>query len=160
MSNVRFVFPKHKLAEQLRQAGGLPVAEAVEAAQANLAELRPECLSELQALTGEAAACFEQFPAVFDPAPLRTLYGIASRGVGTGAVCGTPAADTALISLCNLLDYLQTTRRWDLDAVAVHVKTLQLLVGSAGQDLGEAASDAILSGLTQVSARYAQDPPA
>jgi hypothetical protein len=80
--------------------------------------------------------------------------------VGTGAVCGIPGADTALISLCNLLDYLQTTRRWDLEAVAVHVKTLQLLVGSAGQNLGQAASDAILSGLTKVSARYAQDPQA
>ena len=160
MGNVRFVFPKHKLTEQLQAAGGLPVADALEAAQANLVELRPECLSELQTLTVEASACFDQFPPAFDPAPLKALYGVASRGVGTGAVCGIPGADTALISLCNLLDYLQTARRWDLEAVAVHVKTLQLLVGSAGQDLGTAASEAILSGLTKVSARYAQDPQA
>jgi hypothetical protein len=80
MINVRFVFPKHKLTEQLQAAGGMPVAEALEAAQASLAELRPECLSELQAVTGEATACFDRFPSAFDPAPLKALYGVAPPG--------------------------------------------------------------------------------
>jgi hypothetical protein len=157
MSSVRFVFPKNRLTEQLRVPGGLPVAEALESAEANLAELQPECLDELVALTAEAAACFARFPAAFAPKPLKELYAIAVRGVGIGHICGAPAADTTLISLCDLLDHLGATSRWDQEAVAVHVQTLQLLVGQAGKEITPEAETAILSGLKKVSERYARE---
>jgi hypothetical protein len=155
MSSVRFVFPKLKLTGQLKAAGGLPVVEALEAAHANLEAIRPECLSALQALTEEAVACLQRFPNTFSLEALKALYAIASRGVGTGVVSGAPAADTALVSLCDLLDHLRATGRWDREAVAVHVQTLQLLVHGAGQNMDTATADAILSGLKKVSALYA-----
>jgi hypothetical protein len=160
MSSVRFVFPKLKLTGQLKEAGGLPVVEALEAAQANLEAIRPECLGALQALTEEAVACLQRFPSTFSLEPLKELYAIASRGVGVGAVGGSPAADTALVSLCDLLDHLRTTGRWDREAVAVHVKTLQLLVHGVGQNMDAATADAILSGLRKVTALYAAKPAA
>lgn len=160
MSSVRFVFPKLKLAEQLRVPGGKPVAEAVEDAEANLATLQPECLDELKALTEAAAACFARFPSAFAPEPLKDLYAIAVRGVGIGAISGAPAADTTLISLCDLLDHLGATSRWDQEAVAVHVHTLQLLASQAGKGLTPEAETAILSGLKKVSQRYAQSKEA
>ena len=123
---------------------------------ANLAQLRPEGLSELKALASDALDCFERFPADFSAEPLRELYAIAARGIGAGAVVGAPAVDTALVSLCDLLDYLSTSKRWDHEAVAVHVRTLQLLVLGAGKDMDEATADAIVSGLKKVSAIYAQ----
>lgn len=160
MSSVRFVFPKLKLAEQLRVPGGKPVAEAVEEAEANLATLQPECLDELKVLTEAAAACFARFPATFAPEPLKDLYAIAVRGVGIGAISGAPAADSTLISLCDLLDHLGATGRWDQEAVAVHVHTLQLLVSQAGKAMTPEAETAILSGLKKVSQRYAQSKEA
>ena len=42
MSSVRYEFPKYKLTQQVREPGGVAVAEAVEAAGANLEQLRPE----------------------------------------------------------------------------------------------------------------------
>jgi hypothetical protein len=156
MSSVRFVFPKIKLAEQLRVPGGKAVAEALDSAEANLAELQPECLDELRALADAAVACFATFPAAFAPEPLKELYAIAVRGVGIGAISGAPAADTTLISLCDLLDHLGATSRWDQEAVAVHVHTLQLLVSQAGKGMTPEAEAAILSGLKKVSQRYAQ----
>ena len=160
MSSVRFVFPKLKLAEQLRVPGGKPVAEAVEEAEANLATLQPECLDELQVLPEAAAACFARFPATFAPEPLKDLYAIAVRGVGIGAISGAPAADSTLISLCDLLYHLGATGRWDQEAVAVHVHTLQLLVSQAGKAMTPEAETAILSGLKKVSQRYAQSKEA
>lgn len=156
MSSVRYEFPKVKLTQQLREAGGLAVADAIDAAKGNLAELEPDCVSELQAATAAALAAFQRFPATFDASALQELYAISARAVGIGAVCGAPAADTALISLCNLLDHLTVIQRWDLEAIAVHVQTLQLLAANVGK-LTPPAVDQILAGLEKVARRYRQE---
>ncbi|HUZ12064.1 MAG TPA: hypothetical protein VMU93_04335 [Caulobacteraceae bacterium] len=155
MSAVRYAYPKLRLAEQLKAPGGRPVVEALQAAQKNLDEIRPQCLDELRALTAEALACFAGFTQAFSAQRLEALYAIAAGGVGLGKLCGTPEADTTLVSLCGLLDHLCASGRWDREAVAVHVQTLQLLALGAGRRLDPAAADQILSGLKKVSARYA-----
>jgi hypothetical protein len=160
MSSVRYEFPKYKLTEQLREPGGLAVSEAVQAAVANLEELRPECSQELQNAVAAAYACFRAFPATFDPAGLQQLYAIAARAVGIGAVCGAPAADAAFVSLCNLLDNLSVIRRWDLEAIAVHVQTLQLLAARVRDELDTPAIDQVLAGLEKVTRRYRHEAAA
>jgi hypothetical protein len=154
MSSVRYVFPKLRLASQLREAGGLTVADAVESAQENLEVLRPQGLTALQAATNDAWECFQRFPKSFDDAVLQELYAISARAVGIGAICGAPAADTAFISLCALLDHLSTSRRWDPEPVAVHVQTLLLLAAGIRQQLDAAAINQILAGLQKVTGRY------
>ncbi len=157
MSSVRYEFPKYKLTSQLRETGGLAVAEAVEAAAANLEELRPDCGAELQSAAAAALACFQTFPANFDAAALEQLYAISARAVGIGAVCGAPAADATFVSLCNLLDHLGVIRRWDLEAIAVHVQTLQLLAARVRDKLGAPAIEQVLAGLEKVTRRYRQE---
>jgi hypothetical protein len=157
--SVTITYPKLRLATQLRQAGGLAVADAVQAANANLEDIREDCLSELQAAAGAAKACFQRFPDSFEAASLQELYAIAARAIGIGAVCGAPGADGALVSLCDLLDRLTTSGCWDREAVAVHVQTLQLLASDSGQDLDAAAVAHMLAGLQKVSGRYAATTP-
>ncbi|HWF76534.1 MAG TPA: hypothetical protein VN694_05090 [Caulobacteraceae bacterium] len=154
MSSVRYEFPKYKLTQQLREPGGLAVADAVDGAAANLEELRPECADELQKAVSAAMACFQAFPPEFDPAALQELYAIAARAVGIGVVCGAPAADATLVSLCNLLDHLGVIQRWDLAAVAVHVQTLQLLAARLRENLEAPAIEQVLAGLEKVTRRY------
>ena len=156
MSSVRYEFPKYKLTQQLKEPGGLAVTEAVEAAQGNLVELKPDCMDELQKATAAALASFQRFPPAFDAAALQDLYAISARAVGIGAVCGAPAADTTFISLCNLLDHLSVIQRWDLEAIAVHVQTLQLLAARVGA-MTPPAVDQILAGLEKVARRYRQE---
>jgi hypothetical protein len=155
MSNVRYTYPKLRLSAQLKEAGGLTVADAVEAADANLAELAPPCLTELRSVTSEALAAFRAFPAQFDRGALEGLYAIAARAVGLGAVSGAPSADVAFKSLCDLVDHFCGAGRWDLKAVAVHIDTLQLLVLSGERPMEAALAERLLEGLTKVSARYA-----
>jgi hypothetical protein len=157
MSSVRYEFPKYKLTTQLREPGGLAVAEAVEAADANIDELRPECEDELQKAVAAALACFRAFPAAFDPGALQGLYAISARAVGIGRVCGAPAADATFVSLCNLLDHLGVIQRWDLEAVAVHVQTLQLLAARLRDHLDAPAIEQVLAGLDRVTRRYRQE---
>lgn len=154
MSNVRFVFPKHRLAEILRTPGGLPVAEALERCEANLETIRPSCLAELLALLEMAEVAYERMGETFDDAGMQELYGLAVRGIGAGTVCGAPAVDEALTSLCDLLDHLRTHETYDRDAIGVNVRAWRLLMT---KDLPKEGSEAILQGLRKVSARYAGD---
>src|SRR6185312_14005384 len=79
MSNVRYEFPKYKLTQQLKEPGGVAVADAVDAAKANLTDLEPECISELHKATAAALAEFQRFPSAFDAASLQALYAISAR---------------------------------------------------------------------------------
>lgn len=157
MTAVRFVFPKPRLAELLRTPGGLPVAEAVERAQANLEAIKPTCNAELMALLELCEAGFSNLGEPFDDAAMSELYAIAVKGIGAGEVCGAPAVDPALTSFCDLVDHLRTLRRHDREAVGVHVRAWRLLMTS---DLPQAGAKQILDGLLKISARYAAEAAA
>ena len=151
MSAVRFVFPKPRLAKLLKIPGGLPVAEALERAQANLDTIRPTCLAELQALLELTEARLEAMGEAFDDDGMADLYAIAVRGIGGGEVCRLPAVDLALTSLCDLLDHLRTSQRYDRPAIAVHVQAWRMLMAMGDKP----ATAAVVDGLRKVSARYA-----
>ncbi|MCR5878187.1 hypothetical protein [Phenylobacterium sp. J367] len=151
MSAVRFVFPKPRLAKLLKMPGGLPVAEALERAQANLDTIRPTCMAELQALLELTEARLEAMGESFDDEGMADLYAIAVRGIGGGEVCHVPAVDLALTSLCDLLDHLRTGQRYDRAAIVVHVRAWRMLLGMGDQP----GTAAVVDGLRQVSSRYA-----
>ncbi|MFI4965103.1 MAG: hypothetical protein ACHP9T_07020 [Caulobacterales bacterium] len=151
MSSVRFVVPKQRLTELLRMPGGLPVVEALQRAQANLETIKPSCRAELLALLELAEASHANLEPKFDAAGLAELYSLAVRGVGAGAVSGSPGVDEGLTSLCDLLDALITQRVNDLDAIGVNLRAWRLLMTP---DLPDAGAQAILQGLKKVSARY------
>jgi hypothetical protein len=156
VSKVRIEHPRLRLAAQLGEAGGLTVAEAVQKANANLAEIAPQCLTELQRAAQAAEAAFRALPPAFAAEPLQGLYAIASRAVGLGAVGGAPGADVALVSLCDLVDRMAASGRWNLAAIGVHVQTLQALAFGAAGDARTTAR--VLAGLKLVSEHYADAP--
>lgn len=157
MTSVRFVFPKPRLNELLRSPGGLPVAEALERAQANLETIKPTCTAELMALLELCEAAYWNLKDAYDDPAVTELYTLAVKGIGAGEVCGLPPVDVALTSFCDLLDHLRTLKRYDHDAVGVHVRAWRLLMTS---DLPPAGSQQILDGLLKVSARYAGEAKA
>jgi len=154
MTSVRFVFPKPRLNELLRLPGGLPVAEAVERAQANLETIKPTCTAELLALLELFEAAYQSLKDEYDEPAVTGLYTLAVKGIGAGEICGAPAVDVALTSLCDLLDHLHTLKRYDHEAVGVHVRAWRLLMTT---DLPRAGAEQVLDGLLKVSARYAAE---
>jgi hypothetical protein len=153
--SIRIVVPKLRLAQLLRMPGGLPVVDAVANAERNLETLRPTCEAELLALLELCEQSFAALGSEFDDAGLEKIYAIAVRGIGGGKISGAPAVDTALISLCDLIDHLRTTGRYDRKAVGVHVSSWRLLMGGG---LPEAGTAAVLDGLQRVNLRYADAP--
>jgi hypothetical protein len=154
MTSVRFVFPKPRLNELLRMPGGLAVAEAVERAQANLETIKPTCRAELLALLELCEAGSSSLEDAYDEPAVTGLYSLAVKGIGAGDVCGAPAVDIALTSLCDLLDHLRTLGRYDHEAVGVHVRAWRLLMTT---DLPKAGAEQVLDGLLKVSSRYAAE---
>jgi hypothetical protein len=152
--SVRFVVPKLRLAKLLRTPGGLPVAEALQAAEANLQLIGPTCQAELMELLLLCEQSFATLGGEFDDAALEGIYVIAVRGIGGGRVSGLPSVDTALISLCDLIDHLRTTGRYDRKAIGVHVSSWRLLMGG---NLPDAGVQAVLDGLRKVNLRYADE---
>lgn len=152
MSAVRFFVPENRLGKLLKVPGGAPVADAVDAAQAGLAELEAPAREELAAALAAVEACAAQHPAQFDAAGLETLYGHAQGAIGLASLCQRPSVDEALRSLCDLLDHLARCERWDGEAVKVHVRSLRLLMSEVGAQDAQAA--AVLQGLRRVSGRY------
>jgi hypothetical protein len=150
---VRISFPKTKLAKILRSPGGLPVVEALANADAKLAELKPDCLKELQELNERIRAAFQRVESDAEGGRCsEELYGLAAEGVGLGRVAGLPAVDQTLVSLCRLMDYFETHGQWDLEALRVHVQTLLVLL--SGTTFSAAGVEAVLGGLEKVNARY------
>ena len=156
MSSARFTIPKQRLAEQLRTPGGLPVCDAIAAASANLAELKPACISELQQRLESAEAVFARLGGEFDDAGVVALYETAVGGIGLGEVCGAGSVDVALHSLCDLLDHLRIARKYDAEAVGVHLRAWRLLIST---ELAPEGAQAVLAGLNRVSALYSTPKP-
>lgn len=150
MSVVRFHVPENRLTKLLRIPGGLPIAEAVVQADAGLAALEAPALEQLAEVLGATEAALERLPQERDEAALAELYRIAQGGIGLGSLCARPSVDIVLQSLCDLLDHLATRRLWDVEAIAVHVRALRLLMSGEGPGSG-----AVLQGLQKVSRRYA-----
>src|ERR1700751_2820920 len=99
MSTARFTVPKLNLTQLLKKPGGVPVAEAVAAAQANLVSLKPQCMLELHNLLEAAEKVFGGLGATYDEAGVSALYQIAVRGIGLGDGCGAGSGDVALTRL-------------------------------------------------------------
>lgn len=154
MSAVRFLFPKRRLSQLLKTPGGLPVAEALRNAQANLSTLGAACIAEIAGVVQAAEALMARCPPTHDDAFADELYGIVSPPIGIASVCGLGGIDVALHSLCDLVDHLKANTRWDVEALQVHVQALKLLLHTESlQDAKQ--TDAVLSGLRRVSQRYA-----
>jgi hypothetical protein len=151
MALARFTVPKQRLAAQLKTPGGLPVAEAVANAQANLTELKPQCIGELRELLEAAEKVYAGLGSDYDEAAVGALYDSAVRGIGLGEVCGAGSVDVALHSLCDLLDHFQTHERYDAEAVGVHLRAWRLLITT---ELPPEGAQAVLAGLNKVSALY------
>jgi hypothetical protein len=148
--SVRFVFPKNRLQELIHAPGGITVAEALQQADANLETLKPQSREELLGLLAEAEAAFE---AAAEPADTQaTLYSIAVRGIGAGAVCGAPDVDGALGSLCDLVDHLQQNGSADRNGLAVHLRAWRLLMDP---QLPKPGAAVILEGLRKVTGHFA-----
>lgn len=156
MSGVRFHTPRFRLSEQLREAGGKTVADAVQDAGAGLESIAAACLAALDKALVELERDIAALPAKFDETAMGALYHKVNDMIGVAGAAGLPDMDRAAYSLCDLIDSMRVGQRVGADAISVHLQALQLLRRPDALG-GEAAVKQILGGLSRVRQKYA--PP-
>ena len=151
MSLVRRSSHPNRLTHFVNTADGIPLAEAIAAADAKLVDIKPPGLVHIDAVMAELDANAPTKPSA---AEIERLYRIANELAGVGAVFGLPALGRAAYSLCELLDALRTRESWNAAAVGVHLDGLRLLRQEDAGTLTPEAITAVLAGLDQVVARF------
>lgn len=129
------------------------MAEAVERATSNLEGLQEAGGEQLDAGLAQMDLIFARYGDAFDGDLIAEHYGVAVGLIGLPSLCGLDALENAAHSLCDLLDRLGTTGRWDREGVQVHIQALRLLRNlPAGTD---AVAAPVLDGLRKVRERHA-----
>ena len=153
MSLVRRLSIPNRLAQFVNTADGMPLAEALARADANLEMIRPPSVEHIDALLAELGAKAADKPS---PAEVERLYRVANELAGLGGVFGLGALGRAAYSLCELLDGLRVSG-WNAAAVTVHLEGLRLLRHEDSGAVPPEAIAAVLAGLDKVVARIS-DP--
>ena len=153
MSLVRRISHPNRLTHFVNTADGIPMGEAIAAAEGKLAEIKPPGLVHIDAVMAELDA---KAPVRPSAAEVERLYRIANELAGVGMVFGLPALGRAAYSLCELLDALRSNEAWNAAAVSVHLDGLRLLHQEDAGVLTPEAIEAVLAGLDQVVARFTE----
>lgn len=161
MTLIRHPAPKLRLTRLLSRPDGLTVAEALERADARLAEIVPPCATALhEALDQLAAACARLQGAPADEAAQGAAYRAADEVLGLAGPAKAEDLGAAAYSLCDLIDRFQTGAPFRPQAVQVHLDALSLLRRPASETGGEACRRAVLDGLTRVVRSVVPPAPA
>jgi len=152
---VQIHVPEVRLAKLIRTPGGKPVADAMRDANKGLEGLQKDCLAELGGVLDRAEAIVAKGGGAYAPEVVAELYKLVSATIGIATACGLKPIDTMLVSLADLLDYLNGARTWEANAVAVHLRAFRLLLHTEAARDGT-GTQAILEGLRRVSQRFAK----
>ena len=150
MSLVRRISTPNRLAQFVNTADGVPLAEALARADANLEEIRPPSVAHIDALLAALPARASAEPHAGE---VEGLYGTAKELAGLAGVFGLEALGRAAYSLCELLDIQRAGGGWSAAAVTVHLEGLRLLRQEDSGALTPEAISAVLAGLDKVVAR-------
>jgi hypothetical protein len=138
MTTVSIVFPKNRLTSLLRKPGGLSVSAALEAAEANLVNIRTEVVAEVdRALELIAHAALAAAEPESGGDARREVYECAQIIAGLAGTGGLEDIGEAALNLCKLTDAYIHEGYWNAEAVSVHLSVMGLLRSSGGE--GDAA---------------------
>jgi len=125
------MIPQHtrRLAAKINQPGGITEEEAVEAATANLENVRERTEHQLDMTLQQIRAIGHGLQSPPDPAAVRELYSLSNSVVGIAGVYGMSGLSAVAYSLCDLVDRLRTVKTWNAASVQIHIDSLLLMQG-------------------------------
>lgn len=147
---VRKFRPPNRLANMIKERGGILAKDAIVAAEAGVESLREASLAALDETIAELEHRFGKGVEGRENGSFEALYLLASRIIDVGQYVSDSGVDKAAVSLCTLADSQAEAGVWRWDAVDVHLNALRLL-RTVGKDLPGDQRDAMLEGLYQVS---------
>lgn len=140
--NVRFRPPSGGLKRALDMAPARSAADAVAAADANLAALQPICEKDVEASLQRLAAQMTELRKDPSPENYCELYVCSSRIIGASAVMGTEDVAQLAHTLCDLLDKQAHHKERSVEPLAVLVNSMMFMfkAGRSGADTSKLRS--------------------
>jgi hypothetical protein len=155
MSVVRKFRPPNRLANLVKDRGGLMAKDAIAAAEVGVESLRAGCMAELDEVLAEIERRFGH-GAAREAETFDTLYALTLRIIDVGTFVADAGVDQAAISLAALTDSCAEAGVWRWEAIDVHLHALRLL-RSVGASLAPADRQSMLEGLYKVSHRKIEE---
>jgi len=153
---VRKFRPPNRLANMIKERGGILAKDAIVAAEAGVETLREASLAALDQTVAEIERRFGKAAENRESESFEALYLLSSRIIDVGQFVSETGVDKAAVSLCTLADSLAEAGVWRWDAVDVHLNALRLL-RAMGAELPAEQRSAMLEGLYQVSHHKADE---
>lgn len=150
MTFTRHPAPKLRLARLMERPGGLTIEEALERAEAGLAQIAPPCRESLDRALAQADSLGRSLGGAPTAETLSNLYALGDEIVGLAGPAGEADVGAAAYSLCELVDRYQTGAAIKPEAVRVHLDALTLLRRPASATGGDAGRRAVLEGLSRI----------
>lgn len=127
MTSATFIPWENRLAEVMRDPGGIRVAEAMDRAAQNLELAKSACLAAMdEQLTELEGVCAEGGRHPPDDTK-RRIYDLSNDVVAVAGTFDLAELGQAAFSLCELVDRLRGLERWNQAAVEVHLSACRLL---------------------------------
>jgi chemotaxis protein histidine kinase CheA len=128
------------------------LSEAIEAAEAAVAELAKDYPKRAGEKVAELDSTFEALPVSENAqAPIRALFAIAHEIRGEGGSFGFPLATAIAANLCRILEDRDQVDEALFGAIRVHIDSLKLVVSQPIKGDGGAQGADLLDGLQKVS---------
>lgn len=141
--------PINRLARMLKKPGGMTVRRALSNAGLNLEALRNDCLNTIDSTIEEMRALLATVPGrELEVAP--QLYHLSNSMIGTSGTMRMVELSEAAFSLCETLDRIMQSKKWNSAPVEVHLSAISRLRLVDGN---EEICKAIIDGLKRVAAR-------
>lgn len=146
MSAVIHIPWTNRLTKMIAEPGGVRVDEALKGAEQNLETMRESCLIAIDARLAE----IEKLHRDAGPAPDQTakdaLYALGDEIHAVAGVFGLNELGAAAFSLCELVDGMRSSDRWNTQAMDVHLGALRLF----REPRNAAGAGPVLAGLRRV----------
>lgn len=154
MTGVKFIRMPNRLGKLTRAKGGVAVGEALRQADVAIEELREVSLAVIDENLAEIYHIYGSGNSRRASEPLDRLYDLASKIIDAGGGLPESGLEEAARAVCELIARSRASDVRDWDAIDVHVATLKVL-RAEGQKLSEIQRQAILQGLSEVTAKRA-----
>jgi len=154
MSAVRKIHRRSPLAKKMSEPGGIMVEEALSRAEVGLAGHRDEARATIR----QGLARLESHAPGRQAETTQEVYVVAEAMLDLAGFFDTGPLHAAVSSLCDITDYMLHVKRWNWEAVTLHVTAMRLILEGGCRD--DEASRTLLSGLVSLDGHLRHGRPA
>ena len=155
MSAATFIPWENRMAKMVREPGGVRLSDALEQAGKNLDSIQMECLAVMDGQIQEMERLCAEGGRQPDDEIKHQIYDLANDVLAVAGSFRLTELGQAAFCLCELVDRLRTSGKWNQAAVEVHLSAFRLL---RFPDPGADRSSVVLGlkGLTERVASFAE----